>query len=98
MAIAVGDFVTALQFLVIGVLDTQRAPDVVDHVLVRCRVVATRGFVDNRRGRLPISINVTGGEGRARVGVLRQALVHLGPAGPGGRGAAVEVKARRDAV
>lgn len=58
MAIAIADLRAALQFLVIVVLDTERAADVVDNVLIGCRVVAARSLVTDRVRGLPIGVNV----------------------------------------
>ena len=63
MRIAFGDLRAALQFLVVFVLDAERAADLVDHILIRRRVVAARRFVADGFGRLPIGIDITRGEG-----------------------------------
>ena len=58
MLVALGDLRLALQFLVVLVLDANGAADVVDDVLIRCRVVAARCFVAYAVGRFPIRVDV----------------------------------------
>lgn len=80
MAIAVGDLFTALQFLVILVLDAEGAADVVDDVLIRSRVVAARRFIADRFGGLPVGIDITRRESGAGAGVLGELFLQLGAA------------------
>jgi hypothetical protein len=41
MLVAFGDFIAALQFLIVLILNAERLADVVYSILIRCRVVAT---------------------------------------------------------
>lgn len=66
MAIAVSDFVTSAQVLVILILDAEGLSNFVDHVLVGSRVVAAGYFIARRVGTAPVGINVATGQGWAR--------------------------------
>ena len=71
-----------------------RLADVVDDVLVGRRVVAAGRFVAHAVRRLPIGIDVAGGQRRARLVVLGEALAQLAASGARGRGRPVEVERR----
>ena len=55
VAIAFEDFVAALQFLIVLVLDAERLADVVDAILIGRRIVAARRFVADGVGVLPLA-------------------------------------------
>jgi hypothetical protein len=68
VGVALGDLRAALQFLIIRVLDTQCAANLVDDVLIRRRVVAAGSFVAGGFGRLPVGIDVARGDGAGASG------------------------------
>src|SRR5438093_9313931 len=75
--VALRDLRLALQLLIVVVLHADRLPDIVDDILIRCRIVAARRFVAYCRGRFPVRIDVASGQCRARLVVLVEALEHL---------------------
>src|SRR4029453_9555674 len=83
VAIARFDFRAALQLLVVIVLDTQRAADLVDDVLIRGGVVAAGSFVADRGRGLPVGVNITSGECRPCRRVLVNLVREIGAAGAG---------------
>ncbi len=70
MAVAVADLLLALQLLVVLVLHAECTADVVDDVLVGRGIVAAGSLVAARVCRRPVGIDVAGGDGRARLGVV----------------------------
>src|SRR4029078_2954244 len=92
MGVALGDLLLALQLLVVLVLDADGLADVVDDVLVGCGMVAAGRFVADAVGRLPVGIDVAGGHGRTRFGVLGELVLHAAAAAADRRRAAVEVE------
>ncbi len=77
MPIAIGDLVAALQLFVVLVLDTQRASDFIDDILIRRRVVAAGSLVTRGVGRFPIGIDIARGQRGARRGVAFEFLPQL---------------------
>ena len=80
MAIAIADLCAALQFLIVVVLDAERAADVVDHVLIGSRVVAARQFVAGGFGGFPVRVDVASGQRRTGARDLRQLVLEFGAA------------------
>lgn len=65
MSVPLGDFVAALQFLIVLVLDAERAADVVHAILIGRRIVSTRRFVADGVRVLPLGVHVAGSEPEA---------------------------------
>ena len=65
----------ALQLLVVFVLQAERPPDLIDDVLVRCRVVAAGRFVARAVGRLPVRVEIPTCQRRAGFRVIRQVVL-----------------------
>ncbi len=80
MSIALADLVGAAQFLVVVVVDAKRFADVIDPILIGCRIVAAGCFVSDGVGVVPPRIDITAGEGRTCFGVLAQQLLEFLPA------------------
>ncbi len=65
------NLVGALQLFRVVVLDAERAADFFDHVLIRRRLVAARGFFAARVGLVPVGIDVAAGQHRCRLRCAR---------------------------
>ena len=70
VTIALDDFVGPFELLVVLVFDAERAPDVVDAVLVGCRIVSTWRLVAYRVRVFPAGVDVAAGQRRARLRVF----------------------------
>lgn len=62
MSVPLGDFVAALQLLIVLVLDAERAADVVHPILIGRGIVSARRFVAHGVRVLPLGVHITGRE------------------------------------
>ncbi len=77
LSIALDDFLSALQFLIVVILDAEGTADLLHNVLIGRRIVAAGCFIADGFCRFPVSIDVAGRHGRARRRVLMQPLGKL---------------------
>src|SRR6185503_5990844 len=94
MLVALGDLRLAFQFFVVVVLHADRTADVVDHILIRCRVVAARRFIAHAVRRLPIRVHIACRQRRTCLGMLIEPFAKLAAACPGGGRGTVEIERR----
>ena len=59
MPVPLGDFVAALQLLIVLVLNAERAADVIHAILIGCGIVAPRRFIADCVRVLPLGVHIT---------------------------------------